>query len=258
MLPYDLHIHTHLNGHSPLDMTVPTILARADALGLQTIALTEHIMQPDNIAWIHDITQQLTQTSSACRVIIGAEIDADPALGTGQLVYQPDAALNLVLASLHRFPGTDLLPHVGQRPDLPRTDILQIWRRCFLGLAANPAVDIIAHPGAMIANLLPQEDFAPDVLEIFAQAARLSAQHGIAWELNRLLGNKLTPTQRFHYHRIPQLALDAGVSLVFGSDAHEPDEIAATTFVEDVVTELGGWSCLQNPTIPHRPNLLPT
>jgi len=33
------------------------------------------------------------------------------------------------------------------------------------------------------------------------------------------------------------------VSLVYGSDAHRPGDIASTVFVEDVVARLGGWTC---------------
>lgn len=244
---YDFHIHTYLNGHSDPAQDVPTILARADAIGLDAIAITEHIMEPSQIAWVRQVAADVSRASSSCRVIIGAEIDADPATGDGQLVFEPDDNIQLVLGSLHFFPGTRLMPHCGQIPDLPRAEIIRHWRKALLGLASNPKVDIIAHPGAMIANALPNEDFAPDVLETFAQAAQLSAQHGIAWELNRLIGAKLSPSQRQAYWQIPHIALDAGVNLVYGSDAHKPADIGSTVFVADIVAKLGGWDCLENP-----------
>ena len=252
-LSYDFHIHTWLNGHSDPAQDVPTILARADALGLETIAITEHVVEPVNIAWVRRIAGLVTRHPSTCRVIVGAEVDVDPGTGDGELVIEPDDGIGLVLGSLHYFPGTRLMPHCGQIPDIGRAEMISRWRRALLGMAANPGIDVIAHPGALIANALADEAFAPDVLETFAEAAALSARHGIAWELNRLIAAKLRPGQRLEYWRIPRIALDAGVSLVYGSDAHRPADIGSTAFVEDVVARLGGWGCLERPVLPRRP-----
>src|SRR5512143_3535229 len=43
-LSYDFHIHTSLNGHSDPAQTVPAIGARAEALGLEALAITEHVV----------------------------------------------------------------------------------------------------------------------------------------------------------------------------------------------------------------------
>ncbi len=249
---YDFHIHTYLNGHSDPKQDVPTIIARAEELGLEMIAITEHVIEPANVAWVRQVAAQVAPRAARCRVIVGAEIDVDPGRGDGGLVIQPDPRIGLVLGSLHTFPGTKLMPHCGQIPDLGREEMISRWRRALLGMASNPRIDVIAHPGALIANALPHETFAPDVLETFAEAAELSARHGIAWEVNRLIAAKLRPGQRQEYWKIPAIALDAGVSLVYGSDAHRPADIASTAFVEDVAERLGGWSCLQRPVLPRR------
>ncbi len=254
-LSYDFHVHTYLNGHSDPAQDVPTILARADALGLKTIAITEHVVEPENIAWVREIAALVARHPSACRVIVGAEIDVDPDKGNGELVIEPDGVVGLVLGSMHYFPGTRLMPHCGQIPCLARSEMIARWRKALLGMASNPRIDIIAHPGAVIANALPREVFAPDVLETFVAAAELSARHGIAWEVNRLISAKLRPEQRAEYWRIPRIALDAGVSLVYGSDAHRPGDIASTVFVEDVVARLGGWTCVEKPILRRRPLL---
>lgn len=252
---YDFHIHTYLNGHSDAAQDVPTILARAQALGLRTIAITEHVMEPAHLAWIREIAGVVERQRCPCRVIVGAEIDVDPEAGDGRLVVEPDDGIGLVLGSMHVFPGTRLMPHLGQIPDLDRRQMIERWRRAFLGLASNPRVDVVAHPGALIGNALPAEDWAPDVLEVFAEAALLSARNGVAWEVNRLLGAKLRAGQRRHYGKVLRAALDAGVDLVYGSDAHKPGDIGSTVFVRDVVAELGGWACLEGPRLPRRPQI---
>ena len=48
MFNYDFHIHTELCGHAP-GQTVKKILLKADELGLETIAITEHVTNPDDI-----------------------------------------------------------------------------------------------------------------------------------------------------------------------------------------------------------------
>ena len=107
----------------------------------------------------------------------------------------------------------------------------------------------MAHPGAMIGSALKTEPFPDDVLDVFDQAARLSAQAGIAWEINRLLGRKLpTDEHRQRYWMIPDIARRRGVKLVYGSDAHQIGHIAATDFAGDVLQTLGGPAVLTDPT----------
>ncbi len=253
---YDLHVHTYLNGHSDPAQDVPTILARADALGLRAIAITKHVTEPAHVGWVREIAGLVERHRGRCRVIVGAEVDVDTDAGDGRLVVEPDGLMQLVLGSIHLFPGTRLMPHLGQVPEMSRGEIIDRWRRAFLGLASNPRVDIIAHPGALIANALPAEEFSPDVLEVFSEAARLSAAHGIAWEVNRLIGAKLRPGQRAQYWRVIKTAVDANVALVYGSDAHKPGDIASTVFVRDVMAALGGWAPLDRPRLPRRPGIV--
>jgi len=124
-----------------------------------------------------------------------AEIDVDPDKPNGELVIEPDGGIGLVLGSMHYFPGQGSCPTaVRSRPQPFGNDcpVAQGSAR----MASNPRIDIIAHPGAVIANALPREAFAPDVLETFVEAAELSARHGIAWKSNRLISAKLRPEQR--------------------------------------------------------------
>jgi len=236
MIDYDLHIHTNFVKHADRRQTIPTILSCAAERGLKLIAITEHVSRPDDLGRIETIRAQVSSAPTACRVFVGAEIDADRNFTDGRLVVdkRPDN-VDFVIGALHFFPGTDVLPHCQPMPPLDPAHVFEQWRDTFLGLMANPIIDILAHPGALIANALDKTCFAPEVLDVFAQGAHLAARNDIAWELNNLIGAKLSAAQRQQYWRIIKIACAA---LTYGSDAHRPESIGKTDFVHEVLKKL--------------------
>ncbi|MBN1436899.1 MAG: PHP domain-containing protein [Sedimentisphaerales bacterium] len=245
---YDFHIHTVLCGHCDPAQTVPNILKQADALGLPTIAITEHIMQPSQRELIDIIRDQVQACEHNCEVLIGAEIDADSKHGDGSLVFDDPDGLDIILGSLHYFPGTDIMPHCQPMLPMDQTEIIARWSKALLGLAQNPIIDYIAHPGALIASALKCPNF-DNLLDTFTQAAQLSAQNNIAWEINNLIGMKLTEQQRPEYWRVLKTAQDQGVTLVFGSDAHRPSDLARHDFVSTLLPKLGHPDLSQIPPL---------
>jgi len=234
---YDSHIHTELCGHA-LGMTVDKLIAHADRIGLQTIAVTDHIVSPEHRKNIDRIRTRVENTEHNCRIIIGAEIDADYHHYDGKLVTDELDGIDYVIGAIHFLPGFDILPHCQEQRPLSDDETLCRWRQMLLGLVANPSIDTLAHPGAMIANALSADGFRDAVLEVFCQAARISAENDIAWEINNLIGSKLTSSLRGQYHKIMQIALDAGLRLIYASDAHCPEEIAGTGFVSEVLAKI--------------------
>ena len=239
MFNYDFHIHTELCGHAP-GQTVEKILVRADELGLDTIAITDHIFTPADLGNIERIRVEVGKYKTSCRVIIGAEVDADRNFWDGRLGLDNRHGLDYIIGTIHYLPGTDVMPHCQPERPLSAEETFTRWRSMLLGLVANPLIDTLAHPAAMIANALPDDDFPQKVIDVFAEAAQISAASGIAWELNNLTGHKLTEAQKRQYHKILQFALDAGVPLVYCSDAHRPADIAGTSFVSTVIENLNG------------------
>ena len=60
----------------------------------------------------------------------------------------------------------------------------------------------------------------------------------ISWEVNNLTGDKLSSAQRQEYWKIIQLAVDADVCLVYGSDAHKIENIGGENFTSKVLAKL--------------------
>ena len=248
MFNYDLHMHTEFCDHAP-EQTIERILAQADALGLDTIAITEHILEPAHFKNIEKIRNEVEKFSPRCHIVIGAENDADRHFYDGRLVYEDRRQIDYVIGTIHYLPGTDILAQDDGRRPFSNAETIRRWRKMLLGLVANPAIDTLAHPGVMIANAVSADDWPRQVLDIFAEAAEISAKNHIFWELNNLTGRKLTEAQRLSYCDVLQTALDAGVELVYSSDSHNPDSIGNTSFVAGVLAKLKGAESIYNPSL---------
>jgi len=212
----------------------------ADKLHLAVIAITEHIGQAGDRTRIGAIRSELSKHPHVCRVLVGGEIDVDRNYLDGRLVVEQRDNLDYVIGAIHYLPGTDILPHCKRARPLPPDEVFSRWRTTLLGLAASTTIDTIAHPGVMIANSIDDEGFPERVLEVLHAAALISAEHGVAWELNNLTGAKLPPAFRREYYKVIQSAVDAGVRLVYGSDAHRPADVGNHSFVEEVNARLAG------------------
>lgn len=235
----DFHIHTELCGHAP-GQTVAAIVNRVDELGLNAIAITEHICAPQDIAYINAIREQVAEYRGPCNITIGAEVEADRNFSDGRLALEDLDGLDYVIGSLHYLPGTDILPHCDSRRPLSTEDSFRVWRTTLLGVVSNSRVDTLAHPGAMIANIMNEEFLSENVLEVFAAAAELSRKNDIAWELNNLIYAKLSTSQAEEYYKVIQLAVDAKVNLIFGSDSHEIKDIGTSDYVSTILSRVAG------------------
>ena len=244
MLNYDLHIHTDYCGHAQ-GMTVGSIIARADEIGLETIAITDHVFGDDDLAIIKKIREDFYYANSNCRVLIGAEVDVDYRSDDGKLVIDSFETLDYIIASFHFIPTSGVFPKCKEDCPLTGEEFLKVWRQSLLGVVSNPAVDTLAHPGRLAALSVDMDIYFDDMLAIFAEAAELSAKNNIAWEVNELNGLRLNEYWRSQWHRIYLVALVTGVKLVYGSDAHCPAAIGHCEFVESILAKLPEGSLAQ-------------
>jgi len=245
MIDYDLHIHTEYCGHAP-GMTIEAILERAEAMGLSAIAITDHIFQQADHAVIQRIRDDIAAYGPSIKVHIGAEMDVNSAYTDGRLVTDDLDGLDIVIAGYHYVPTVGNLPYRLQDNPLSGEVFMEVWASSLLGIVSNPDVNVLAHPGRLLVASVDLEVYFEDALCVFKQAAKLSAQNKVAWELNELSGSRLDVYWRDQWYRIYQIALDAGVELVYGSDAHTPDAIGTHSFVDEVLQKLPE-GCLSKP-----------
>lgn len=237
MIDYDLHIHTAYCGHAP-QMTVEAICAAAEARDLRMIAITDHIYEPSNRAIIETIRDEVAALRPACRVLVGAEIDVDADYADGRLVSDAVDGLDYVIAGFHYVPT---MGHYARSPDERRMDIeqfLAVWESSLLGIVSNPKITTLAHPGRMLACSTELDVYFEHGLAVFEKAAKLSAQNNIAWEVNELTGERISPYWQEQWYRIYEIALAAGVKIIFGSDAHTPDSVGRQDFAARILAKL--------------------
>ncbi|MDD3119345.1 MAG: PHP domain-containing protein [Victivallales bacterium] len=246
MIPeYDVHVHTIWSGHSHASATVTGLAARAEALGMKLLCFSEHVHGPESLPPLAHIRRSIAelQPSCRCRLVFGAEIDADPDRSDGSLITSPPPGVELVIGSIHFLPGTRLLPPWDPVP--PGTDqetVFQRWRETIMGLAANRQVDVIGHPGALIFNAV-EVTFFDRILAVMREAAHISAARGQAWDVNNLIFAKLKEPYRRDYRRVIRLAYEVGVPLLYGSDTHN---LAALGGYRDIAAL---WQHLEQPPL---------
>ena len=174
---HDHHIHTVFSNHASADMAVPTIVAQATKLGLGRIVILEHVPEmpryrravlEEKVAsvpmpQIEAIRQEVDRWRGrqALRILVGAEIDANPHVRDGRLLVESVEGIDVVVASTHFLPtGEALWYDVKELFDPERlAEIYREWMVWIMHIAANPHVDVLAHPGVEMAAIGAIERF---------------------------------------------------------------------------------------------------
>lgn len=197
----DLHMHTtESDGRESLE----TMVAAANARGLQYIAITDH-SQSLSMANGLDETRTManaerirnySKTQKGITVLAGSECDI---LADGSMDLTDDclASLDVVVASIHSAMTQD-------EADMTRRVIKAI---------EHPSVDIIGH---LTARMLLRREGTKVNIEKVIDAAKAN---GVALEINS------QPHRLDLCDSHARLARDRGVKLIIDSDAHEIDAL---------------------------------
>jgi HisJ family histidinol phosphate phosphatase len=244
-LNYDLHIHTAYCGHAE-EMSIEAILNAADDIGLDTICIADHIYSPNEISIPAQIKKEVSAYKTKCRVLIGAEIDVAGGFSDGRLACPVPDGLDYCLAGIHYIPGPGNFPRHASDNSIAPDELLHRWRTTLLGVFENPAVDALAHPGRMMAAALDLNEHFEAILDVLRDVAPTAAKKNILWEINEHDKDKIPATFQNEWHRVYEIALDADVRLIYGSDSHFPREIGGTEFTQRILSKLPA-GCLQTP-----------
>lgn len=245
MIDYDMHIHTEYCGHA-VPMNIKAILARADELELKTIAIATHIFKSPDLNVIDWIRDDIAKIEHNCRVIVGAEIDVDGRFCDGRLVTDQLEGLDYIVAGSHYIPGVDNYPRQWADCTLAPEVMFERWRTSLFGIISDKRIDTLAHPVRMLASAMDIDPIFDRILTVVDEAAQISAANNILWEINEHTSTKVNASCQDKWHRIYQTALDAGVELIYGSDAHSPEDIGKTDFTCAILDKLPA-NCLIEP-----------
>lgn len=248
MIKFDSHVHTEYCGHAN-GMSIKAIAEQADKLGLESLLIVEHIFGPDDIDLLDKINYEVIEHRGKCEILVGSEVDVDPMKTDGSFVASDEliGRSDLVIGAVHYIPTVGNYPHGIDDNPLEPQELLEYWRSSLLGMLENSAVDILAHPGRLPSASLDLNIFIEDVISVLEEAAEISAKNNIFWEINNLTGARLNTEIFEHWHRTIQVAIDAGVKITFGSDAHELGAIATQGYTQQILKKLDGFDKLYSP-----------
>jgi len=236
---FDYHIHTVYSGHSGPEMFVPAVMARCAELGLKRVLVLEHAPAMAGTAevgvdeWFAGRDDRTATEAIRAEVgprraqypgtefLVGAEVDADPERLDGSLMLRDLSGLDAVLASTHLLPGA--AGFWFDPPELSaaeRAPLLERWLAWLERIAANPDVDVLAHPGAELHSCGLTDEFGADFRAAFRPVLETMARAGTAFELNETALRRFPPAALDGYVELVRLAREQSVRFSAGSDAH--------------------------------------
>jgi histidinol phosphatase-like PHP family hydrolase len=240
--PYDFHIHTSYLRCANETMTVPALVRRCETLGLQTIAITDHLNAPQFLAEHFHIKDDLVALDSPLEIIFGVEVNViDKDTGAVSICQQEigRAGFELVIGGVHGC--------YHDRPD--RRSIVGLQHRLMLQVIANPLVDVLVHPwwfgGSEMQPGGPMEWFR-DLSEIpddyVRELGEAAAAHGTAIEANGSAiwtNGHYTDTFKTEYADYMAALAAAGARISIASDAHDIGQLESVHLVADILAGKG-------------------
>ncbi|BCR05810.1 histidinol-phosphatase [Desulfuromonas versatilis] len=204
----EMHLHTNYTDGKP---SIAQVIQRAEKLGLAEIAFTEHVRADSE--WFPGFAQEVRSlaASSPVRVLVGAEVRIKDFQGTLDISPEIRRHCDIVLASVHRFPGRQ-----GERlefQEIERDRFAEIEYRLALGFLKNGGANVLAHPGGM--SLRRLEHFPEDY---FASLMEEAARAAVAMEINSSYHHQV-----FDQYLAQLKKHDPLVSV--GSDVHELERL---------------------------------
>lgn len=220
----DFHMHTTWTDG---ENSVSEMHERAVACGIERILFSEHARKTSE-DWFPKFAAEVRGLPKrACEALVGVECKVESFDGTLDVSENIRGACDLVMASVHRFPGETVVKP-GPDSGFSRDEAVETEFRLALAALRNPHVDILGHPFGMCYRrfgIAPPRDLMRALI-------RESARTGVAFEINA------------RYHPNPRELVEwcvaDGAVVSLGSNAHKPEEIGRITRI--LLGEEEPWS----------------
>jgi putative hydrolase len=200
---FDYHMHT--NWTDGIN-TSYEMYERASKLGLKSILFSEHARKSSE-DWFYKFANEIRLLPKfPCQALVGVEAKIVDFEGNIDSTDKIIGECDLVMASVHRFPGETNMEKMCNEVD--KNDAIKIELELSLGVLENDDVDILGHPFGMS---LKRFGVTPPI-ENFVEIIKKASTTGVAIEVNS------------HYHdnvwEIINLCKDYGTTISLGSNAH--------------------------------------
>jgi len=207
----DLHMHTTWTDGAD---TAAVMHEAACRQGLSLILFSEHARRTST-EWFTEFAAEVRALPAVrCRALVGAEVKILDLDGNIDIAPEIAESCDLVIASVHRFPGEsgDIRE---SRHAFSLQQAIDLEFRLAWAALDNPDTDILGHPFGMTIRRFG----GTPPWELMERLIAKAAETGKAFEINA------------RYHDDPAAILRAcivaGAPVSFGSNAHAADEIGA-------------------------------
>lgn len=205
----DYHMHTEF---SDGDGSVRDYAERAEELGLEEIAITDHVWRSSD--WVDDYVEEVRDVSEEVNVRMLAGLEAKVVDREGNVdVKKEDAGkVDFVMGVVHRYYPDEEEPYDDSLNFSP-SEAAELERDLTLRLLENPVVDVVGHPSRTYYKFHygeSEEDFPK---EYFRDMIDKAVEVGKPLEYNARLPRRVRDTLLGMY-------LDSSVSFTVGSDSH--------------------------------------
>ncbi|MCC6443892.1 MAG: PHP domain-containing protein [Armatimonadetes bacterium] len=240
--PYDFHIHTAYLKCANETMSVPALVRRCEGLGLEAIAITDHLNAPEFLPQHSLIRQDLNEIATSMRIYFGVEvnvIDKDTGAVSIDEAQRAEGGFEMVIGGPHSS--------YFDKPD--KEAIIDLQHRLMLQVLANPLVDVLVHPWWFgTAEFRPggPMEWLTDMGQIpdwhVRELSEAALRYGKAIEANHsafFIGNQYGPTFRETYpHYLAEIA-GYGVRISIATDAHDISRLDGIHPMMDILESVG-------------------
>lgn len=209
----DFHIHSNwTDGENP----VAEMYEQAVACGIDRMLFSEHARKTSG-GWFPKFAAEVRSLpGDPCQALVGVECKVESFDGTLDISEDIRRTCDLVMASVHRFPG-EAVVRPGPEAGYSREEAIETEFRLAMAALRNPDTDILGHPFGMCYRRFA---IAPP-MDLMRELIRESARTGVAFEINA------------RYHPNPRQLVEwcvaEGANVSLGSNAHVPGEVGRIT-----------------------------
>lgn len=207
--PLDMHVHTNWTDGKN---SVNEILKAADENNLSHIFFSEH-SRKESGNWFLEFKRQILNGNKKfkCKGIVGTEVKVLNLKGDLDISDSIARNSELIMASVHRFPGEKNLS--SSKINYDKDEVIKIEYNLSMAALENPQTNILGHPFGM--SLKRFKVIPP--LKLFEQLIKKTASEKKAFEIN------------IGYHtnivELIQLSLKNSCLISIGSNAHTTQEV---------------------------------
>lgn len=212
----DYHMHTYF---SDGESSVQEYASKAQELGLEEIAITDHVWQSSE--WVDEYVDEIDRVNQASSVVIHSGLEAKVIDTQGNVDVSPADAekVDFIMGVVHRYQPA---------ADEPEDDILNFSaaeaavreRELTIALLQNEVVDVVGHPTRTYYKFFfgkgTSDHFPQEHLNEMIDASKAT---GTPLEYNARLPTEVRK-------RLLDLYVRSDVQFTVGSDAHQVDRLA--------------------------------